>query len=235
MSDGSAGTVVLVHGGFVDGSGWQGVYRQLTKDGYDVNIVQNPTLSLAGDADATRRVIDAQTEPVILVGHSYGGAVISEAGTDPNVKALVYIAAFAPDAGESVQTLIADLAPETAPPILPPQDGFLLLDRGKFPEAFAGDVDTDVAEFMADSQVPWGLEAAGGTISEPAWRSKPSWYLVTLDDRMIPPSLQREMSKRAGATVAETPGSHSIYVSQPAVVADFVEKAASEVGSPAMA
>ncbi len=235
MSDGSAGTVVLVHGGFVDGSGWQGVYRQLTKDGYDVNIVQNPTLSLAGDADATRRVIDAQTEPVILVGHSYGGAVISEAGTDPNVKALVYIAAFAPDAGESVQTLIADLPPETAPPILPPQDGFLLLDRGKFPEAFAGDVDTDVAEFMADSQVPWGLEAAGGTISEPAWRSKPSWYLVTLDDRMIPPSLQREMSKRAGATVAETPGSHSIYVSQPAVVADFVEKAASEVGSPAMA
>ena len=134
MSDGSAGTVVLVHGGFVDGSGWQGVYRQLTKDGYDVSIVQNPTLSLAGDADATRRVIDAQTEPVILVGHSYGGAVISEAGTDPNVKALVYIAAFAPDAGESVQTLIADLPPETAPPILPPQDGFLLLDRGKFPQ-----------------------------------------------------------------------------------------------------
>ncbi|HEY2741099.1 MAG TPA: alpha/beta hydrolase [Gaiellaceae bacterium] len=235
MSDGSAGTVVLVHGGFVDGSGWQGVYRQLSKDGYTVSIVQNPTLSLAGDAEATKRVIDAQTEPVILVGHSYGGAVITEAGTDPNVKALVYIAAFMPDAGESVQTLIADLPPETGPPILPPQDGFLLLDRGKFPQAFAGDVDEDVAKFMADSQVPWGLEAAGGTITEPAWRTKPSWYLVTTDDRMIPPPLQREMSERAGATVVETPGSHSIYVSQPAVVAELIERAASDVRSPAMA
>jgi pimeloyl-ACP methyl ester carboxylesterase len=187
MDDGStAGTVVLVHGGFVDGSGWQGVYQQLTKDGYTVGVVQNPTLSLAGDVDATRRVIDAQTEPVILVGHSYGGAVITEAGTDPNVKALVYIAGFMPDAGESVQTLIADLPPETGPPILPPQDGFLLLDRAKFHQAFAGDVDDDLAEFMADSQVPWGLDAATGTISEPAWRSKPSWYLVTTDDRMIP-------------------------------------------------
>jgi len=235
MSDGSAGTVVLVHGGFVDGSGWQGVYQQLSKDGYTVSIVQNPTLSLAGDVDATRRVIDAQTEPVILVGHSYGGAVITEAGTDPNVKALVYIAAFMPDAGESVQTLISDLPPETGPPILPPQDGFLLLDRGKFPQAFAGDVNEDVAKFMADSQVPWGLEAAGGTISEPAWRTKPSWYLVTTDDRMIPPALQREMSERAGATVVETPGSHSIYVSRPDVVADLIERVASDVRSPAMA
>ena len=235
MSDGSAGTVVLVHGGFVDGSGWQGVYQQLRKDGYTVSVVQNPTLSLAGDADATRRVIDAQSEPVILVGHSYGGAVITEAGTDPKVKALVYIAGFIPDAGESVQTLIADLPPETGAPILPPQDGFLLLDRAKFPQAFAGDVDGELAEFMADSQVPWGLDAASGTISEPAWRSKPSWYLVTTDDRMIPPPLQREMSTRAGSTVVETPGSHSIYVSQPRVVADLVERAASEVASPAMA
>ena len=235
MSDGSAGTVVLVHGGFVDGSGWRGVYDQLTEDGYSVSVVQNPTISLAGDADATRRVIDAQSEPVVLVGHSYGGAVISEAGTDPNVKALVYIAAFMPDAGESVQRLIADLPPETGPPILPPQDGFLLLDRARFHESFAGDVDAGLAEFMADSQVPWGLEAAGGTISEPAWQSKPSWYLVTTDDRMIPPALQREMSERAGATVVETPGSHSIYVSQPAVVCDLIERAASEVGSPATA
>ena len=235
MSDGSPGTVVLVHGGFVDGSGWQGVYQQLSKDGYTVSIVQNPTLSLAGDADATKRVIDAQTEPVILVGHSYGGAVITEAGAGPKVKALVYIAAFMPDAGESVQTLIADLPPETGPPILPPQDGFLLLDRGKFPQAFAGDVDEDLAKFMADSQVPWGLEAAGGTITEPAWRSKPSWYLVTTDDRMIPPPLQREMSERAGATVVETPGSHSIYVSKPDVVAGLIERAASDVRSPAMA
>jgi pimeloyl-ACP methyl ester carboxylesterase len=231
MDDGSSvGTVVLVHGGFVDGSGWQGVYDQLKKDGYSVAVVQNPKLSLEGDVDATRRVIDAQSEPVILVGHSYGGAVITEAGTDPNVKALVYIAAFMPDAGESVQTLIADLPPETGPPLLPPQDGFLLLDRAKFHQAFAGDVDAELAEFMADSQVPWGLDAG-----EAAWRSKPSWFLVTTDDRMIPPSLQREMSERAGSTVVETPGSHSIYVSQPAVVADLIERAASEVGSPAMA
>src|SRR3954469_18543704 len=155
MSDGSAGTVVLVHGGFVDGSGWHGVYEQLSNDGYTVSVVQNPTLSLAGDADATGRVIDAQAEPVILVGHSYGGAVITEAGTDPNVKALVYIAAFMPDAGEAVQPRLSPRPPEPGPPILPPQDGFLLLDRGKFPQAFAGDVDEDVAKFMADSQVPW--------------------------------------------------------------------------------
>src|SRR5437764_1548489 len=235
MSDGSAGTVVLVHGGFVDGSGWQGVYQQLTKDGFAVSVVQNPTLSHADDVAATKRVIDAVSEPVILVGHSYGGAVITEAGTDPNVKALVYIAAFMPDAGESVQTLIADLPAETGPPILPPQDGFLLLDRAKFHQAFAGDVDAELAEFMADSQVAWGLDAAGGAITEPAWRSKPSWYLVTTDDRMIPPSLQREMSERAGSTVVETSGSHSIYVSQPTVVADLIERAASEVESPAMA
>src|SRR5207237_2199741 len=165
MDDGSsAGTVVLVHGGFVDGSGWQGVYQQLTKDGYSVSVVQNPTLSLAGDADATRRVIDAQTEPVVLVGHSYGGAVITEAGTDPNVKALVYIAAFTPDAGESVQTLIADLPPETGPPILPPQDGFLLLDRAKFHQAFAGDVDAELGELMPESQVSCGLDVSRGTL-----------------------------------------------------------------------
>jgi pimeloyl-ACP methyl ester carboxylesterase len=180
-------TVVLVHGGFVDGSGWQGVYEHLKRDGYNVAVVQNPTLSHADDVAVTKRAIDKQSEPVILVGHSYGGVVITEAGSDPNVAALVYIAAFAPDAGESVNTLIADLPPETGPPILPPQDGFLLLDRAKFHEAFAGDVDDELAEFMAESQVPWGLDAAGGTISEPAWRSKPSWYLVTSDDRMIPP------------------------------------------------
>ena len=226
MGDGSAGPVVLVHGGFVDGSGWQAVYHQLTNDGYSVSVVQNPTLSLAGDADATRRVIDAQSEPVILVGHSYGGAVITEAGTDPNVKALVYIAAFMPDAGESVQTLIADLPPETGPPILPPQDGFLLLDRAKFPQAFAGDVDAELAEFMANSQVPWGVEALEGAVSQPAWKSRPSWYLVSTDDRMIPPPAQQFMAKRAGATFVEVSGSHAVYVSQPDAVAGFIAKAA---------
>ena len=183
-----AGTVVLVHGGFVDGSGWQGVYSLLSTDGYSVSVVQNPTLSLEGDADATKLIIDAQSEPVILVGHSYGGAVITEAGNDPNVAALVYIAAFAPDKGESVNTLIEGFPKDgPQPPILPPQDGFLFLDREKFHDSFAGDVDAELAAFMADSQVPWGLDALGGTISEAAWLSEPSWYLVTTEDRMIPP------------------------------------------------
>ncbi len=224
--------VVLVHGGFVDGSGWQGVYGLLTKDGYNVSIVQNPTLSLAGDTAATRQVIEDQDGPVILVGHSYGGAVITEAGNDPKVAALVYIAAFAPDRGESVNTLIADPAPGApVPPILPPKDGFLFLDREKFHASFAGDVPAEQAAFMADSQVPWGVDALSGAITEPAWRTKPSWYLVTTEDRMIPPPAQRAMSERAGSTVVEATGSHSIYVSQPAAVASLVAQAASTVSS----
>jgi pimeloyl-ACP methyl ester carboxylesterase len=227
-----AGAVVLVHGGFVDGSGWQEVYRLLRKDGYDVTIVQNPTLSLEGDAAAARRVIDAQGEPVILVGHSYGGAVITEAGNDPNVAALVYIAAFAPDTGESVNSLIADPPPGApVPPILPPQDGFLLLDRDKFAASFAGDVPAELAAFMADSQVPWGVDALGGTITQAAWRSKPSWYLVATDDRMIPPPAQRSMAERAGATVVEVAGSHSVFLSHPDAVAELIERAAAEVMS----
>jgi pimeloyl-ACP methyl ester carboxylesterase len=218
--------VVLVHGGFVDGSGWAGVYHALTKDGYSVSVVQNPTISLAGDVAATKRVIAAQDGPVVLVGHSYGGAVITEAGTDPKVAALVYIAAFAPDQGESVSTLIRDPLPGApVPPILPPQDGYLLLDKAKFAASFAGDVDADTAAFMADSQMPWGVEALGGVISQPAWKSKPSWYLLTTEDRMIPPDAQRAMSKRAGATVVEVKASHSVYVSQPQAVVALIEKA----------
>jgi pimeloyl-ACP methyl ester carboxylesterase len=226
------GAVVLVHGGFVDGSGWQGVYSLLRKDGFSVSVVQNPTLSLEGDVAATKRVVDAQSEPVILVGHSYGGAVITEAGNDPNVAALVYIAGFAPDTGESVNALIGGFPKDApGPPILPPQDGFLFLDREKFHDSFAADVDPELAAFMADSQVPWGVDALGGTVSEAAWRNKPSWYLITSDDRMIPPQAQREMSGRAGSTVEEAAGSHAIYVSQPEAVAGLVKKAASEVKS----
>ena len=174
----------------------------------------------------TKRAIDAASESVVLVGHSYGGAVVTEAGTHPKVAALVCIAAFAPDAGESVNTLIADPPPGApVPPILPPQDGFLFLDRQKFHASFARDVSAEVAAFMADSQVPWGVDALGGTISEPAWRSKPSWYLVATEDRMIPPPAQRAMSARAGSTVIEVAGSHAIYVSQPAAVAGLIEAA----------
>jgi len=224
--------IVLVHGGFVDGSGWAAVYKILKKDGYNVVVVQNPTLSLADDVAVTKRAIAAQPGPVVLVGHSYGGAVITEAGTDPKVAGLVYIAAFAPDKGESVSSLIKDPPPGApVPPILPPQDGFLFLDQAKFHVSFAGDVDADTAMFMASSQVPWGVEALAGTITEPAWRTKPSWYLVSTEDRMIPPPAQRTMSKRAGSTVTEVVGSHAIYVSQPKSVAAFIEKAANEVAA----
>jgi len=223
----AARNIVLVHGGFVDGSGWEAVYRALRRDGYHVSIVQNPTLSLADDVRATRRVIAAQSGPVILVGHSYGGVVITEAGNDPKVVGLVYVAAFAPDRGESVSSLIQDPPPGApVPPILPPQDGFLLLDRAKFAAAFAGDLDPEKAEFLADAQVPWGVEALGGTIHEPAWRTKPSWYLVAADDRMIPPSAQRSMAARAGAAVVEVRASHAVYVSRADAVAGLIATAA---------
>ncbi|MFB4284720.1 MULTISPECIES: alpha/beta fold hydrolase [unclassified Nonomuraea] len=219
--------IVLVHGGFVDGSGWQGVYDELSRDGFGVRIVQNPTLSLEGDVAATRQVLDSLDGPAVLVGHSYGGVVISEAGTHPNVAALAYIAAFAPDKGESVSTLIADPPPGApVPPILPPREGFLFLDRDRFHGSFAADLPAQTAAFMADSQVPWGVDALGGTVTEPAWRHKPSWYLVATEDRMIPPPAQRIMAQRAEASVVEVVGSHAVYVSQPAAVADLIRQAA---------
>jgi len=219
--------IVLVHGGFVDGSGWEGDYKALRKDGYTVAVVQNPTLSLADDVAVTKRAIAALNGPVILVGHSYGGVVVTEAGNDPKVAGLVYIAAFAPDVGESVSSLIANPPPGAPmPPILPPRDGYLLLDRAKFSASFAADVHEDLAAFMADSQVPWGVEALNGAISQPAWKTKPSWYLVSTEDKMIPPDAQRFMSKRARSIVVEAKGSHAIYVSQPQAVASLIEKAA---------
>ena len=227
MSDSIKPSVVLVHGGFVDGSGWQGVYDLLTADGYRVSIVQNATLSLEGDVAATRLILDRQEAPTVLVGHSYGGAVITEAGRHDRVAALVYVAAFAPDRGESVNTLIADPPPGApVPPILPPDHGFLFLDRDKFHDSFAGDLSAEQAAFMADAQVPWGVDALAGAVTEPAWRRKPSWYLLTTEDRMIPPDAQRAMSERAGATVVEAAASHSVYVSQPAPVADLIKQAA---------
>src|ERR1700730_853430 len=224
-----AKNIVLVHGGFMDGAGWGGVIQLLKRDGYTVSAVQNPTISLEDDVAVTKRTLATQDGPTILVGHSYGGAVITEAGSHPKVSALVYIAAFAPDKGESVGTLIKDPPPGApVPPILPPQDGFLFLDKAKFPASFAADVDAEKAAFMADSQVPWGMGAVSGAISEPAWRTKASWYLVTTEDKMIPPHAQRAMSQRAGAAVVEVKGSHAIYISQPRAVADLIEQAATK-------
>ena len=219
--------ILLVHGGCVDGSGWQGVYKILAGEGFNVRIVQNPTLSLADDVAVTKRAIAAADGPVILVGHSYGGVVVSEAGTDPKVKGVVYITAFAPDQGESVSSLIANPAPGApVPPILPPQDGFLFLDRSKFAASFAADVEPELAAFMADSQVPWGVAALAGAVSKPAWRVKPSWYLVATEDNMIPPPAQRSMAQRAESKIVETSGSHSVYVSKPKAVAALIAQAA---------
>src|SRR5260221_9164843 len=219
--------VVLVHGGFVDGSGWQGVYESLSRDGFRVSIVQNPTLSLRGDVEAPQQIIDARGGPVVLGGRSYGGGVIPEAGPHPNVAALVYIAAFAPDKGESVNSLLAGFPADVPqPPILPPKDGFLFLDRDKFHASFAADLPADLAAFMADSQVPWGVGALGGAVTEPAWRTKPSWYLAATEDRMIPPPAQHAMAEKAGATLSEVAASHSVYLSQPEAVATLLAQAA---------
>jgi len=223
----SSKAIVLVHGGFVDGSGWAGVHKILKNKGYNVQVVQNPTKSLAEDVAVTKAAIDSVDGEVVLVGHSYGGVVITEAGTHPKVSSLVYITAFAPDKGESVASLIANPPPGApVPPILPPKDGYLFLDRTKFAASFAADVEADTASFMADSQVPWGVDALAGAVTEPAWRTKPSFYLVATEDKMIPPPAQRAMAGRANAQVKDVPGSHSVYVSKPAEVAEIIQQAA---------
>jgi len=216
--------IVLVHGAFVDGSSWRAVYDLLAADGYHVAVVQNSTLSLPGDVTSTRLIIDGQDGPVVLVGHSYGGAVITEAGNHDKITALVYIAAFAPDAGESVKALGGDPDAPGSPIVAGP-GGFLVQDRTKFAASFAADVPAELAAFMADSQVPWGVEALGGAVSEPAWRSKPSWYLIATEDRMIPPSAQRAMAQRAGATTVEVAASHAVYMSRPHAVAALIRQA----------
>jgi len=227
-----AKNVVLVHGAFVDGSGWKGVYEILKKDGYNVKIVQNSTESLQGDVAATKRVIDTTTGNVLLVGHSYGGAVITEAGNDPKVAGLVYVAAFAPDAGESVGQLNGKPAPDaTNPPMLPPQNGALTLDGSGFQAAYAADVDPVTAGSMADSQVPLGLEALSGTITHPAWKDKPTWYIITTKDKIVPLSLQRTMAERANAHIKEIAASHAVYISKAKAVAKVIEEAAQNVGS----
>ncbi|MYN42257.1 alpha/beta fold hydrolase [Duganella sp. FT109W] len=221
-------SVVLVHGAFVDGSGWQTVHAILTARGYEVLVVQNPTLTLEGDVAATERVIAQARHPVVLVGHSYGGAVVTEAGDHPKVIAVVYLAAFVPDVGESVASLSAQPAEpgEATAPVLPPQDGFLMVDPERFPDAFGADVGLERTRFMAASQVPWGLGAVTATVTRAAWKSKPAHYLVAVDDLMIPPRAQRHMASRAGARTAEIASSHAVMLARPYETATFIEDAA---------
>jgi pimeloyl-ACP methyl ester carboxylesterase len=219
-------TVVLVHGAFVDGAGWRGVYDLLRADGTEVRVTQHSTQSLADDVAAVHLVLDQLDGPAVLVGHSYGGVIITEAGNHDRVAALVYVAAFAPDTGESVNSLIADPPPDApVPPIVPLSDAYLALDREQFPAAFAADVPADQATFMADSQTPWGVAALGGEITDAAWHHKPAWFVVSAEDRIIPPPAQQAMAQRAGATVTEVQASHSVFLSQPAAVADVIRQA----------
>lgn len=218
-------SIVLVHGAFVDGSGWQAVHAILSARGYEVLVVQNPTITLEGDVAATERVIGQARHPVLLVGHSYGGAVITQAGANPKVLALVYLAAFVPDVGESVASLNQHPveAGEATAPVLPPQDGFLMVDPGRFPAAFGADVGVERTRFMAASQVPWGLGAVTGQVTLAAWRNKPVHYLVATDDLMIPPSAQRRMADRAGARLVEIESSHAVMLARPSEVAALIE------------
>ena len=223
-------SIVLVHGAFVDASGWKPVYDILTRDGYEVLVVQNPTVTLKDDVEATRQVIARASKPVVLVGHSYGGAVITEAGADPKVRSLVYLAAFAPDVGETVFELATRPTPgEEGAPLLPPSDGFLLVDPAKFPAAFAPDVDPVTTRFMAASQVPWGLGAVQAKIAKAAWKDKPVRFMLTTRDHMVPPSTQRFLATRAKAKIVEIQSSHAVMLAHPSEVAELIESAAVEV------
>jgi pimeloyl-ACP methyl ester carboxylesterase len=217
--------IVLVHGAFADGSGWRRVAAILSEDGYTVSIVQEPETSLADDVAATNRILDRQSGPTVLVGHSYGGAVITEAGNNAHVASLVYVAAFAPDEGEKVGPLLGSIAP-AANSIAPTADGYLLVDQAKFPADFAADLPAAEAQFMAISQVPINASILGTPITAPAWKTKPSYGIVATQDRMINPDLERSMYKRAGAKVTEIKGSHAVFISKPNDVARLIERAA---------
>ncbi len=220
-----AKNIVLVHGAFADGSGWKPVADILRKDGYSVTVAQPPLTSLEDDVAATNRVLDRLNGPAILVGHSYGGAIITEAGNNPNVVGLVYVAAMAPDAGEALGALLQS-KPAATKGIAPSKDGFLFLDPAVFDADFAGDLPKPLADFMALSQMPVAGKAFGTPITNPAWKSKPSAAIVATEDRMINPELERSMYQRAKSKVTELKGSHVIFISQPAAVAKVIEAAA---------
>jgi pimeloyl-ACP methyl ester carboxylesterase len=222
--------IVLVHGAFADGSGWRKVSDILRKDGYNVATVQEPLTSLADDVAATKRVLDLQSGPSILVGHSYGGVVITQAGTADNVAGLVYIAAFEPDKGESLISL-ASTKPAATKGVTATKDGFLYLDPKVFPADFAADLPKADAEYMAHSQVFIAQANFGTPVTDPAWRVKKSWALVSTEDRAINPDLERSMAQRAGSTTIEVKASHAVYASQPKQVAHLIEEAAKASGN----
>jgi pimeloyl-ACP methyl ester carboxylesterase len=213
--------IVLVHGAFADGSGWKPVADILAKDGYTVSVVQEPLTSLADDVTATNRILDRQTGPAILVGHSYGGAVITEAGNNAHVVGLVYVAAFVPDEGDTVISQIKT-NPPAANSIAPTADGYLLVDPARFPADFAADLPLADARFMALSQVPWNAKIVSTPITAPAWKSKPAYGIVATQDRMINPELERTMYRHAKASVTEIKGSHAVFISQPRAVPDVI-------------
>lgn len=222
---GAVRNIVLVHGAFADGSGWKPVADILKADGYSVSVVQQPMTSIADDVAATVRVLDMQSGPTVLVGHSYGGAVITEAGNHANVASLVFVAAFAPDEGEALGALSGSI-PAAAHSIAPTTDGYLFVDTAQFPADFAADLPAASAEFMAVSQMPINGKIWGTSIAAPAWKVKPSFAILTTEDRMINPELQRSMYGRAKSEITEIAGSHAVFLSQPQAVADVIEAAA---------
>ncbi|MEG3152056.1 alpha/beta hydrolase [Sphingomonas sp. ZT3P38] len=222
--------VVLVHGAFADGSGWRGVYDQLTKRGYRVTIVQNPLTSLADDVAATKRVLARQDGPAILVGHSYGGTVITQAGDDPKVAGLVYVSALAPDVGQSTGDQFAEIPPPATFVIEPQADGFGFVNMAKFKLGFAGDTTDADAAFLRDSQVPIAMSIFGTKVTHAAWRTKPSWAVIATEDAAIDPKLLRSTAKRIGATTVEVKGSHVVFLTQPKAVADVIDQAAQGAG-----
>jgi pimeloyl-ACP methyl ester carboxylesterase len=219
--------IVLVHGAFADGSGWEGVYKILTKKGYKVSIVSNPLTGFVDDVAAVKRVIDRQDGPVILVAHSYGGAVITEAGNDPKVAGLVYISAFVPDANQTLLQLLQSGLPAPTSGTLPPDsNGFVWYDRAKFHASFCADLSDEQASFMADAQIPLSASVLGSSITNPAWKTKSSWYIVATEDHELSPDAERLAAKRAGAVVTEIKGSHVVFISQPKAVSAVNEAAA---------
>ncbi|BES73234.1 alpha/beta hydrolase [Marinobacter nanhaiticus D15-8W] len=221
--------VVLVHGAFADGSGWRGVYDELTGRGYQVSVVQNPLTSLADDVDATKRVLDRQAGPTLLVGHSYGGTVITEAGADPKVAGLVYVSALAPDAGESTGSQFADIPPPPEFVIETQEDGFGFVNYEKFKIGFAGDTADADAAFLRDSQVPINMSIFDLPVSHAAWKDKPSWAVIAKQDNAIDPELLRHTAKRIGAEIEEVDGSHVVFLTQPKAVADAIDRAAQQL------